>query len=119
MPSIIYKVTIVYSVPNKVCLYKHIEEVPLPQPISVRFSHSVKNGDGWEEHVYWFWHMEHAQETLMSVPLTQSTKPVYNKPAWTDAQKQAQQERIKKLDKELHKMKKERTLEKRRVNTSG
>ena len=118
MPTVIYKVTIVYSTSAlRTCLSKRIEEVQLPQPIGVRFIHTVTKGNGWEQEVYWFWEEDQASEWLGYVKAT--AVPNYAKPTNTEAQKKAQTVRMKEVDNMIKQVKKERALEKRRVNTSA
>jgi len=118
MPSVIYKVTVVWNFRedgSKFCLYKHVEEVKLPQPIGVRFTQTVTCGTGWEEHVYWFWDMEHANDRLMETS-SREGKQVYNKPPMDP---KVLKERIQMAAKELQKLKRGRATEKRRNMSSA
>ena len=112
MPSVIYKVTIVWNFRedgSKFCLFKQVEEVKLPQPIGVRFTQTITRGTGWEEYVYWFWNMEHADDCLMNTPAREG-KPNYNRPP---IEPEVLKERIQSAAKELQRLKRNRTAEKR------
>jgi hypothetical protein len=113
-PSKIYKTTVVFSLNTdgscRTCLYKHIDVIPLPQPRNVQFKHTVIKGNAWEEYVWWFWDEDKAVECLMNA---KSATPLYIKPAWAEEQKKALDIRIKNVDKELQRLKKEREIEKR------
>ena len=108
-PTEIYKVTLVYSLSRRACLYHNIDVISLPQPRDVQFKHTAKKGDVWEELVWWFWSKDKAEECLMNA----RPKHVYNQSAWTEEQKKALAIRIKNADKELKRLKKEREMEKR------
>ena len=96
MPEKIYKVIVVYSPHKTFIIRKKIETVKLPQPISVRFCNTETKGDGWEEHVRWFWDEFKAEEWLMDL---EEPKRVYNKPASSAAEEKARELRMKKVHK--------------------